>query len=1135
MKKGNLQVFYLLIALCLSFMMGTGNKAWAQATVQTDQSDYLPGDIVIITGDGWLADEPVTLNIQHVYYTSHPDETWTTTAGPTGYIFDNSYIIDPWDLGETFLLTATGQNSGYVATASFTDGDFLGTIEIGMQTGYFLLGETGSVTFPIYVTRDDNAGNGNFDVRVCITENFPDYFTYAFSEQSYQPDQGIIHFNTGQDEAEGTMTIYYDGDPSADPTAIWTFSIMGYVLPNNQNNNFSCSNPTSDNATGTFEGELTFGQPPSITCPGNISVNNDAGYCSAVVNYSEDVIFSGDPTPTITYAFTGATTASGNGTGSGATFAKGVTNVTLTATNGIEPDATCSFTVTVEDNEAPTFTAPGNTTIYTTANCSYDASVSVTGDVTNEADNCSTGLQATFVDVVTDGSCEGSKTITRTWSLVDNDNNAAANQVQTITVLDNIPPTFTRPADITIYTDATCNYDASVTATGDVSDEADNCSTGLNATYSDVIVDGSCQGSHVITRTWSLVDDCGNAAANQVQTITVSDNTPPTFTRPADITIYTDATCNYDASVTVTGDVTDEADNCSTGLQATYVDSDPVSGGCEAYLIITRTWSLVDDCGNEAEDQVQTIKVMIPATIETFTSAVQARYYDDITLYAEIANNCENDDMTGTVEFFLNDVSVGIANAYPIPTGEEGSEDNMLRATLLHKLVEMPGSYAVKAVFTPSCGKYTSPQDLADQNLIVLAREASPLAGSGGFYTGPLYSWTTGPNSSTATITLSAVIQDNNDPTGDVRGALVTFYYFDNGNLTPIPSAQNLPVGLIDQTDGTVGAANAIVQFNIGNWNALDFDITVGISGGYTNDPFAPESRVLITVSKPLLGGYIFGGGQLENTDATNGLIKGAMEPEYNTEYSFDVKYNKKGTNPQGDATIKIYSWYDANGLLDDHIHTYHVKSNAIAVLAVNKPKEPNAYFSAKATIKEELENGVMVSLEGNNTLQIWMTDPGNNGDSWNPENPVEHSTLGIQLDRKNGGIWFSSNWTGTKTIEQQILTGSELKVAPANATQSAIIDVIDPETGAEQSLTVYPNPTNGITTFRFVSANDGRASLELYNINGSRIETLLQSEVSAGQTYEVTYTPVNSQAGVILYRLIIGDEVINGKLIIQH
>jgi predicted carbohydrate-binding protein with CBM5 and CBM33 domain len=69
--------------------------------------------------------------------------------------------------------------------------------------------------------------------------------------------------------------------------------------------------------------------------------------------------------------------------------------------------------------------------------------------------------------------------------------------------------------------------------TGDVTNEADNCSTGINATFSDVTVAGACEGSHVITRTWSLVDNCGNAALNQIQTITVNDNTAPTFTRPA--------------------------------------------------------------------------------------------------------------------------------------------------------------------------------------------------------------------------------------------------------------------------------------------------------------------------------------------------------------------------------------------------------------------------------------------------------------------------------------------------------------------------------------------------------------------------------------------------------------------------
>jgi hypothetical protein len=270
--------------------------------------------------------------------------------------------------------------------------------------------------------------------------------------------------------------------------------------------------------------------------------------------------------------------------------------------------ATQNQTITVTDNIAPTFTAPANTEIFTTADCTYDASAAITGDVTNEADNCSTGLQATFTDAVTDGECAGSHIITRTWSLVDACGNAAATQNQTITVTDNIAPTFTAPANIEIFTTADCTYDASTAITGDVTDEADNCSTGLQATFTDSVADGECAGSHVITRTWSLVDACGNAAATQTQTITVTDNTAPTFTAPANITISTGADCTYDASTGITGDVTDEADNCSTGLQATFTDS-LADGPCPGSKIITRTWSLVDACGNAAATQIQTITV----------------------------------------------------------------------------------------------------------------------------------------------------------------------------------------------------------------------------------------------------------------------------------------------------------------------------------------------------------------------------------------------------------------------------------------------------------------------------------------------------------------------------------------------
>ncbi len=180
---------------------------------------------------------------------------------------------------------------------------------------------------------------------------------------------------------------------------------------------------------------------------------------------------------------------------------------TWTATDSSHNVSTASQTITVQDVTAPTFTRPADKIIYTDANCNYNASPSVTGDVTNESDYCSTGLNATYTDMVTNGPFQGSYVITRTWHLVDNCGTAAADQVQTITVKDNIAPTFTRPADKTVYTTASCTYNASVAITGDVTDEHDNCSTVLQATYTDVISNGPYTGSNIIKRTWHLKDN----------------------------------------------------------------------------------------------------------------------------------------------------------------------------------------------------------------------------------------------------------------------------------------------------------------------------------------------------------------------------------------------------------------------------------------------------------------------------------------------------------------------------------------------------------------------------------------------------------------------------------------------------
>ncbi|WP_439332797.1 HYR-like domain-containing protein, partial [Tenacibaculum ovolyticum] len=235
-------------------------------------------------------------------------------------------------------------------------------------------------------------------------------------------------------------------------------------------------------------------------------------------------------------------------------------------------------TITVKDNIKPEFTVPADVTIYTDANCAYDSAVLVTGDVTDETDNCDNTLNATSSDVTTTGSCEGEQIITRTWTLTDDCGNTTTKD-QTITVKDNIKPEFTVPADITIYTDANCAYDSAVLITGDVTDETDNCDNTLNATSSDVTTTGSCEGEQIITRTWTLTDDCGNTTTKD-QTITVKDNIKPEFTVPADITIYTDANCAFDSAVLITGDVTDETDNCDNTLNATSSDV-TTTGSCE--------------------------------------------------------------------------------------------------------------------------------------------------------------------------------------------------------------------------------------------------------------------------------------------------------------------------------------------------------------------------------------------------------------------------------------------------------------------------------------------------------------------------------------------------------------------------
>ena len=215
-----------------------------------------------------------------------------------------------------------------------------------------------------------------------------------------------------------------------------------------------------------------------------------------------------------------------SGLPSGSVFPVGVTTNTFVATDASGNSSTCSFTVTVTDNEKPKLVGvPANTNVECSAVPS-PANVTAT-------DNCANVGAVQYNEVKTNGNCPGNYTLTRTWSVTDaHTNTQSASQV--ITVRDTQAPILSAaPASTTVSCEAV-PMAAVLTAT-------DNCDASPVVVYTQNSTQNTNPSSpahynYTLTRTWTATDHCNNVSS-KTQTITVQDVTKPMITCPASVTV----------------------------------------------------------------------------------------------------------------------------------------------------------------------------------------------------------------------------------------------------------------------------------------------------------------------------------------------------------------------------------------------------------------------------------------------------------------------------------------------------------------------------------------------------------------------------------------------------------------------
>lgn len=484
--------------------------------------------------------------------------TWTVTdgAGNTGNCSFQVSIDDSIDPTITFNPGSQSESTDDGAcTYTHNDDDWnvVATDNCGTPTASYVLSgaTTGTVSTLNGVTF--NKGTTNVAVTVSDGASTPNTATTSFSVEITDGEDPTITCpgNISENVESGcsksiTIPVISFDDNCTGSSITWsssgatTFTSQTGQIGTKTFNvgttqiTVTVTDAAGRNAQCTFTVTVSDNIPPTVTCPDNITANTDAGQNNADVAIPTIVFDDNCDSETLSWSYSGN---AGTGQPGTKTFPIGETTVTLTVTDAASNTSSCSFTVTVTDNEKPVISCP-------TPAASYNA----------DAGECTTEL--TFTATATDNS--GSTTIhyyigtpeteisfpydfpvgttTVTARATDTAGNTDVCTFNIVVVDNQVPVISGCPANLTRTSSAgSCNALVSWTEPT----ATDNCTSAANLVWTKSHTPGSTFAPGTTTVTYTVEDEYGNVSAECSFDVTVTDNQKPIISGcPSNQTIY---------------------------------------------------------------------------------------------------------------------------------------------------------------------------------------------------------------------------------------------------------------------------------------------------------------------------------------------------------------------------------------------------------------------------------------------------------------------------------------------------------------------------------------------------------------------------------------------------------------------